>query len=458
MATGSDVIDRWVDTLTGRNTRTLKCSNVFFSGDVLYSYGHHFWLARALRGKDGALTGIIMNGDTYSVTTSKHQSWTRHAVARSGVRSVIIPASALAAADIDVKSIELVNVTADNHQETVHTFDEVQPGWVWNVEPIGGYLDLSDEQMQAIIDERNAKARAGYEACLARWNSDDRPKWMSEPPELHVQTVADLSGHDRRKWHDTLRCKRVLYTSGRKTQVVEQTYVPETGTFTYSYTTRRHWLGESLIRAKTHESWTEACKACKRTPGRAAEGPIMSWEFASALRRTTGEWFDMEAYNTSLACDNCRGRGTIFRTRDRWAYYLSGFDRGETRPSYFFCELPRGPKPKTVEEAYDALKPDPVRIAEQMGRDVKRQGDIFAISLSRQIDKRSLRKAGASFEKRGQLLGTNHVASEVARMPDGTTLVRGTLIHAPEFRRPDHRRVPLGDAFHVVVKNTVPVS
>lgn len=48
--------------------------NVFFSGSTLYSYGTHFPLA--IRYKDK----FLLNADSYSVTTSKHQSQTRYAL------------------------------------------------------------------------------------------------------------------------------------------------------------------------------------------------------------------------------------------------------------------------------------------------------------------------------------------------------------------------------------------
>lgn len=137
--------------------------------------------------------------------------------------------------------------------------------------------------------------------------------------------------------------------------------------------------------------------------------------------------------------------------------FLSGFDENETRPSYFFCELPRTSKAVSVTDAYDDLKPSAVRQAEQMGRDVKRQGDIFAIPMP-SLDRRTLTRQGAVYQKGGSLLGTNHVATETATLPGGLLLARGTLRHDPFGRRPDHKRVPLGNQWHAVLKNTVPVT
>ena len=147
------------------------------------------------------------------------------------------------------------------------------------------------------------------------------------------------------------------------------------------------------------------------------------------------------------------------RNMSRTAYYISDFDANEPRPLYFFCELPRGVKPTTLAEAIEALKPEPVLMAEQLGRTITRQGDIFAIEVPTKT-RRELKAEGATFEKMGELLGTNHVATEVARMPDGTTLARGTMHHKPPWRRPDHIRAKLtdGKTWHVIVKNTVPVT
>jgi hypothetical protein len=114
-------------------------------------------------------------------------------------------------------------------------------------------------------------------------------------------------------------------------------------------------------------------------------------------------------------------------------------------------------KGTTVEEAYQALKPETVVLAEAMGREVKRQGDIFAVPAP-SVTKRELRAKGARFEKRGQLLKTNHVATEVAYLPGGLTMARGTLYHAPERRRPDHARRTIGSEWHIIQKNTVPVT
>jgi hypothetical protein len=350
----SEVCDRWV----ARNTdspdlKPLRVYNVYGTRDVLYSWGSHFELARALRDRAGTTRLLLLNGDTFSVSTGRHQNALRDAVDRSGRPSVIIPFSALAAAGIELDSVVLLDRTENRHERTEHVA-ATDPGAGHWARPVG-------------------------------------------PPDGSVE---------------------------------------------YRWSTYRHWLGESLIQAKV--SWAG------KTPCRSASchaGTIQP-ELPPDLP---------ERWLRQPHCRTCSGTGYRYWTRHRTTRFLSGFDHGEARPSYFFCELPRC-RAGSIPAAYEALKPDVVRLAEQMGRTVARQGDIFAVPLSAGTTKRSLRKAGAVFERSGQLLGTNHAATEVARLPDGTTLARGTLHHRPEWRRPDHARVHLGNRFHAVVKNTVPTT
>lgn len=184
----------------------------------------------------------------------------------------------------------------------------------------------------------------------------------------------------------------------------------------YEWQTHTHWLGESLIRARV-------------------------------------DWIDETG-----------------RRHHRWATFLSGFDHQERVPLYFLCELPYTARPQTVDEAYHALKPDPVLIAEQMGRSWTRQGDIFAVPT--RLDRKTLVSKGARIVKRwekdkmdrrrhgGYILNTNHAATEMAYLPGGLTLARGVLYHDPQGRDADHARKKMGDgkSWHVVVKNTVPTS
>mgnify|MGYP001113155178 CR=1 FL=1 len=50
--------------------------SVFFNGDSIYSYGHHFEMARFIKGKDI----VLINPRNYSVSTSKHQNEVSYAI------------------------------------------------------------------------------------------------------------------------------------------------------------------------------------------------------------------------------------------------------------------------------------------------------------------------------------------------------------------------------------------
>jgi hypothetical protein len=61
----SDVIHLYAQ----RTQSEARCSNVFFEGNSVYSYGRHYELARFLDDQN-----ILINNRAYSVTTSKHTS------------------------------------------------------------------------------------------------------------------------------------------------------------------------------------------------------------------------------------------------------------------------------------------------------------------------------------------------------------------------------------------------
>lgn len=433
MTSHYDITTRWADVALGRTTKSnfsANRTNVFGVGDRIFSYGQHFEMARILRDAKDRPRAFLLNGDTYSVTTTRHQGEVRGALAHFDLPRVIIPHSALTAAGIDFDSVEIVHVTQDRHEEINHVSYEQPLGSVWREVQDSDYVDLTAEELDALVAKRNAEKRQGWEWEKRQADAGNefyRKNLRPEPPTI---TVDDIGAWDRREYR-TVGNHMELHASSRSSYRTIKVEQLEDGRTKYSWTTHKHWLGESLIRGKVAGQQRRLkCKA--HTPPN------------EVTRR---------AY-----CDNCEGHGWRYVTgRSRWAYFLSGFDHNEPRPVYFFCELPRGIRPTTVDEAYEDLKPDPVKLAEQMGRRVHRQGDIFAIEM-RGLTKRDLRARGARFEKRGNLLRTNHEATEVAYLPDGSTLVRGTLWHAPDFRAPDHRRVTVGKSWHLAIKNTVPVA
>jgi hypothetical protein len=102
--------DTWNQEREGRRNASASAGNVFNRGNKLYSYGTHFELGRIIPSADGHLA--ILNGDKYSVTTSRHQSETLGKVSKC-LPYIILPFSAVTRAGIDLDSVVALHVKED---------------------------------------------------------------------------------------------------------------------------------------------------------------------------------------------------------------------------------------------------------------------------------------------------------------------------------------------------------
>jgi hypothetical protein len=84
-------------------------SNIFFEGDKLYSYGYHFVMAQRLYDEQGEF--YLINADSYSRTTAKHQSYVRTEAQYK--RHILIPFSALEGARIIKDTIKMIDKESD---------------------------------------------------------------------------------------------------------------------------------------------------------------------------------------------------------------------------------------------------------------------------------------------------------------------------------------------------------
>ena len=136
----------------------------------------------------------------------------------------------------------------------------------------------------------------------------------------------------------------------------------------------------------------------------------------------------------------------------RQAYFLSGYDVNE-RNSYFLCEV--AGEPQTIAEAYEALKPKSVKVAEAQGRKVRRQGDMFFIKAKRsEIPNDDVITAKLDYD--AFLFGSNHTVSQCVQT-EGVLFVRGKVRHRPRGRRPDHKTLHLPPGWWIAVQNAVPI-
>lgn len=586
-----DWIDVWVHGKEQRINRKGWYGERVYAGNngQIFSYGSHFEMARVLTDNKGKPRLILINGERASVTTTKHQGYVRAAVSRSGIPSIIIPYGALQAANIDIGSINAIDVETDKWLTIKHE-SERPPRWAeyvdapvveegeWSDEEVRRWNDWHDWSKHAneIDDKRNAVKR-GIEAWNEFSEDDDHDYtgyrsnqyWLEKLPENYrdLQLMESEPPRDLGKPTGYMRSRGDAYRPSPPNKLVPtgervKGYVHKdkvgrlSGALAdgtryagvmpgrelhepdedgqWRWTTRRHILGESLIEADVNAWRNVTCEVCdgdKLTrsplPTSLPRGRNVRWTYGENIieridvpipyagphNKKWNEWTSIEKDVCLLPlprmhydCSTCRGTGKVRQPiKRRKVKFLSGFDHGEPHLAYFFCEMPKCDA-TTVAEAYEALKPDVVKLAEQMGRNVVRQGDIFAIETTlttkelmaeakehgvrhrgkaarllklepaahriaegqehwnyRRLDKPvPLYREQALLDKKVQasmLLGTNHQGTEVIHAKDGTIYAKGCMWHVPDGRTNDHVRKKLGDGktWHIICKNRVPV-
>lgn len=460
---------KWPTNASGTRALSMEGHSIFADGDTIYSYGRHFPMATAIRNKNGSVRLILVNGDTYSSTTSQHQGSVRAAVSRMGYPSVIVPFSALDAASIVRDTIELVEVRPDRHEQIPRVSDERPGAHKKMVDPEGRtvLVSRSASGIHDTVEDRFYESPGGYGNDIGQWR--EWPADAKEPTDaivLDERPVPDqpsvLSEREAwEAWRERYRDYAHREVPHRKPLMVDNPNESEVGrrhwlTATrdesgmWHWTEHRHWLGDSCFRAKVreaivHEEW-----------GPAVQSGSEAWDLGySTLRSGQHPEHGTSPYPHG---------GWAYNERTEWkqrsAYFLSSFDYQEARPLYFLCELPRGKRPTSVEHAYQLLRPAPVLFADEAGLEVTRQGDVFAVPTSLTTKEiKSRLKRGEYVTKRRHVLGTEHSCTEVAICKGGEVYGRGVMYHdVGGFRERDHARRKMldGKTWHLLVRNTVP--
>lgn len=196
-------------------------------------------------------------------------------------------------------------------------------------------------------------------------------------------------------------------------------------------------------------------------------------DFSAIRSRSSNAWDNLNAHRReyNYECDTKyfhRLGESVFRAEDyttgKWSYFLSGFDEtaSSNTTGYFISKLPR--RATSVEDAFLSLAPKSVQKAIAEGLEVKRQGDTFAIPatniLTRKVKNKQksglVTKAfwGATYNTREYpMLNDSHAATEIGYV-NKVMYARGSLIHRPANRRPEHKRIKLGNVWHKIVFNT----
>lgn len=98
------IMENWIE----RTGKAQKGTSVFYNHDTIYSYGYHFPLAIYME-PDSLYPWVLANCDTYSVTTSGHQSSISYHVKRKGFTLVYAPFEALRKAGAYPWEVRLVD-------------------------------------------------------------------------------------------------------------------------------------------------------------------------------------------------------------------------------------------------------------------------------------------------------------------------------------------------------------
>jgi hypothetical protein len=497
VASSSDVITRWARfTALGEvkknarvtipnNDRVIVDMRGSYGGrDEIFSYGRHFPLATYIQPRGNRPGVFVMNGDRWGgggwSATNRHQSETRSAIAQvitdamkkgKRIESILIPFSALNGAGVDIGTIRPLHVREDRSEVI-----ERQSRYLNDV-PRHMRTRTEYDTRTASVESLKTNGAPGY--TRAAFGSSRRHTYIDlsgsgyfdpEKGEIQTRTVGDIEYRVRVTFPDSVVSPSYApagtvwahwemigddegNVSWREPREVPAVTPDDSGL--YHWTENRHWLGDSLFTAEVSRTETELIVTRSREVADASGGHIGYRSSNIGQRYVIG-----------------RSEKTI-RTRYR---FLSSFDYNEPAPLYFLAALPKSSRAATVEDAYTDLMPRSVAAAIAAGKDVIRQGDIFAIETGltkEEVYTRSYARSRRSVAQgRGaarpgeigadlasrlvRIFGTAHTATEVAVTPEGVTYIRGRMYHDSTPR--DHVTRVLGDGetWYVTVRNTVP--
>jgi hypothetical protein len=190
-----------------------------------------------------------LNGDTYSVTTSRHQSDTRSAVARVADKfpSLIVPHSALASAGIDPDSIVPVDIEPERTEEETHRVT------------VPELVKLAEDKARGPIRLERIERRQVMQAMT-------RAGRLSAPTELRTRSRSIVAGGKRttgriRRWRQTYGGGFVDYDPPRVSYYRNGSSLSHVEGDTFTYSTWRHFLGAACFSAVVTEYSYRPCRS-----------------------------------------------------------------------------------------------------------------------------------------------------------------------------------------------------
>ena len=403
-------VSRWAHQINGPMAHlSMTGRSIEASGNTIYSYGRHFPMAEIHRDKQGSTTFVLVNGDLYSVTTSGHQSQVRSAIGNRA-QSVIIPFSALDAANIirgSIQPLEILDDTWTEHElratlARMRTLCENERGF-----SVPGFT----EERPTYPAEINHSLRTS--ADIQR----DYPYGS-----VARQTIENEYQSQAARWRDkrnrAIRCATSFID--KNGQEIEQRGDD------YIIPTRRHWLGETVFSARV------------QTSERTIDGP--------RTRHRRARFLSAFDHNES---------GMVYFLAE-----LPRTSKAETVAQAFDDLAPAIVKRAQLEDIEVKRQGDifaiPCDLPPEITRPAPYRRGVHPTAIVK--DGQTLPAPGRSsyaYHQRNELLGTAHTATEMLIPQTGETYARGIMRHEPGRRGPDHAAIKLV-GWHLIVRNTVP--
>lgn len=83
MATHMEVVHNWAK----QSGKDKKGFNMYSRGNIIFSYGEHFPIARIME----VSRIVLMTSEGYSVSTAKHKSYTWRGIHKAGLKAFVVP-------------------------------------------------------------------------------------------------------------------------------------------------------------------------------------------------------------------------------------------------------------------------------------------------------------------------------------------------------------------------------
>jgi hypothetical protein len=453
----------------------------------LRSYGRHFPLVNAIRdSRTGKPRLWLLNGDTWGgsggwgVSTSTQQTQVRRHAEATGLPVLIIPVSAWLAAGIEMDSIRPLAVDADTwgtetvtfpgepeDAKWVPTHDLIEgTGYYWNGGAGGGYdsFDAIPEDIRAYFDAEGrvlpqyrvqTQTRVSFGRTHTDWNA---------PHPAHDYATRDIMPPESWAYgrkHYTV--PPVYRHTGSKLTGPHGDYAP-TPEGGWTQQRRTHQLGQAVFRAAYRAGgkryFANFLSGVDNTPH--GSGYFLVQLPKGADVSTVASAID------SLKPDTVRAAEStgldVARQGDLYAI-PTGYDirqlramGADIRQSSKASEGQRAALRERWEARYES------KLTEQgipLGRweTITPEQSAYRDALRQRYSTAARAEliewdASHQIHTERDVYGTRHEGTEVAILPNGVTLARGTLRHTGG----QHRMLSLGKRWHLIVRNTVPLA